>query len=142
MLERAIALRRENANTAHALTHAMFEDGAGEEAEKLIAGWLPDYPRSGILHGHIAWHAALTALERGDADAALALYAGKVRHSVSLGTPINIVSDAASLLWRLQAYGHGVPEGLSFAPLALAVVALMLAARMRRSLSIERKGIG
>lgn len=26
--------------------------------------------------------------------------------------PINIISDAASLLWRLQAYGHTVPEGL------------------------------
>lgn len=112
MLERAIEVRRDNANTAHALAHAMFESGAGDEAAALIAGWLPDYPRAGILHGHIAWHAALAALERGDADAALALYAGTVRHAASHGTPINIVSDAASLLWRVQAYGHGVPEGL------------------------------
>ena len=112
MLERAIELHRKNANTAHALAHAMFESGGNDEAEALITGWLPDYPRSGILHGHIAWHAALAALERGDADTALALYAGKVRHSVSQGTPINIVSDAASLLWRLHAYGHGVPDGL------------------------------
>ncbi|RIA47173.1 hypothetical protein DFR49_1742 [Hephaestia caeni] len=112
MLERAIGLRRENANTAHALAHAMFESGANDAADALIANWLPDYPRSGILHGHIAWHAALVALERGDADRALAIYADKVQHSVSLGTPIHIVSDAASLLWRLQAYGHAVPEGL------------------------------
>lgn len=112
MLERAIELRRENANTAHALAHAMFESGANDAAEALIADWLPDYPRGGILHGHIAWHAALVALERGDADGALAIYADKVRHSVSQGTPINIISDAASLLWRLQAYGHAVPEGL------------------------------
>ncbi|MFP5454604.1 tetratricopeptide repeat protein [Sphingobium sp. CFD-1] len=112
MLERAIELRRQNANCAHALAHAMFEAGANHEAEALIAGWLPEYDRSGILHGHIAWHAALAALERGDADTALAIYDGTVRHSVSLGTPINIVSDAASLLWRLQAYGHAVPEGL------------------------------
>ncbi|API61286.1 tetratricopeptide repeat protein 38 family protein (plasmid) [Tardibacter chloracetimidivorans] len=112
MLERAIELRRHNANCAHALAHAMFEAGANREAEALIAQWLPDYDRSGILHGHIAWHAALAALERGDVDTALAIYDGTVRHSVSLGTPINIVSDAASLLWRLQAYGHAVPEGL------------------------------
>src|SRR3712207_7161537 len=46
------------------LSHAMFEEGAGEEAEALIADWLPSYDRSGILHGHIAWHAALSALER------------------------------------------------------------------------------
>ena len=112
MLERAIELRRHNANCAHALAHAMFEAGANPEAEALIAGWLPEYDRSGILHGHIAWHAALAALERGDVETALAVYDGTVRHSVSLGTPINIVSDAASFLWRVQAYGYAVPEGL------------------------------
>ncbi|HEY4546153.1 MAG TPA: tetratricopeptide repeat protein [Pedomonas sp.] len=112
MLERAFELRRENANGVHALVHAMFEGGAGDEAEALIAGWLPDYDRSGILHGHIAWHAALAALERGDADAALALYADHVQPSASQGTPINIVSDAASLLWRLKVYGHALPQGL------------------------------
>ncbi|QAY76125.1 tetratricopeptide repeat protein [Sphingosinicella sp. BN140058] len=106
MLERAFELRRQNANGVHALAHAMFEGGAGEDADALIAGWLPDYDRSGILHGHIAWHAALTALERGDAAAALALYEAHVHPSVSQGAPINIVSDAASLLWRMQAYGH------------------------------------
>jgi len=112
LLERAIGLRRANANAAHALAHAMFEAGAGGDAEALIADWLPGYDRSGILHGHIAWHAALAALERGDADRALAIYDGQVRHSVSLGTPINMVSDAASLLWRVQAYGHAVPDGM------------------------------
>lgn len=112
MLEPAFELRRENANGVHALAHAMFERGAGDEAEALIAGWLPDYGRSGILHGHIAWHAALAALERGDADAALALYADHVQPSASQGTPISIVSDAASLLWRLKVYGHALPLGL------------------------------
>lgn len=112
MLERAIDLRRENGNSAHALAHAMFEGGSHREAEALLADWLPDYDRSGLLYGHIAWHTALAALERGDADAALAIYDDKIRHGVSHGTPINIVSDAASLLWRLAAYDHAVPEGL------------------------------
>lgn len=112
MLERSIELRRENGNTAHALAHAMFEGGNHDEAEGLLADWLPDYARSGLLYGHIAWHAALAALERGDADAALAIYDDKVRHGASQGTPINIVSDAASLLWRLEAYDHAVPDGL------------------------------
>ncbi|MGL3822886.1 tetratricopeptide repeat protein [Sphingopyxis sp. R3-92] len=109
MLERAVALRRENANSAHALAHAMFEAGANDEAERLIAAWLPDYPRSGILHGHIAWHSALAALERGDAATALAIYSDAVQPSASYGMPINIVTDAASLLWRVDAYGHHVP---------------------------------
>lgn len=112
MLERAMELRRNNGNGAHALAHALYEGGANDEAERLIAGWLPDYPRDGTLHGHIAWHRALALLEHGDAAGALTIYADTVQHSVSLGMPINIVSDAASLLWRVQAYGHQVPDGL------------------------------
>ncbi|HJS85290.1 MAG TPA: tetratricopeptide repeat protein [Acetobacteraceae bacterium] len=112
LVQRAIDLRRANANAAHALAHAMFEGGAGEDAETLITDWLPGYDRTGFLHGHIAWHGALVALERGDAERALAIYAEHVQPSVSAGVPINVVSDAASLLWRLRAYGHTVPEGL------------------------------
>lgn len=108
MLERALELRRESANGVHALVHAMFESGAGDTAEALIKEWLPRYDRSGILHGHIAWHAALVALERGDTPAALAAYEGAVHPSVSLGMPINVVTDTASFLWRMQAYGHDV----------------------------------
>ena len=112
LTQRGYELRRANANAVHALSHAMFEGGAGDDTEKLIADWLPSYDRSGPLHGHIAWHAALVALERGDAEGALAIYAKHVQPSVSAGMPINVMSDAASLLWRLHAYGHLVPAGL------------------------------
>ena len=112
LAERGFDLRPENANAAHALSHAMFEDGAGDEAERLIGRWLPTYDRSGVLHGHIAWHEALSALERGDPARALAVYEQHVQPSVSQGTPINIMTDTVSLLWRLQAYGHQVPTGL------------------------------
>jgi len=112
LTERGLMLRRENANGAHALSHAMFEEGAGEEAEALIADWLPGYDRSGILHGHIAWHAALSALERDDPQHALAIYAEHVQPSVTKGLPINVVTDSVSLLWRLQAYGYEVPAEL------------------------------
>lgn len=112
LAQRALDLRRANANAAHALSHALFEGGAGEDAERLIAAWLPGYDRAGPLHGHIAWHAALAALERDDAAGALALYAEHVQPAASAGMPINVMSDAASLLWRLRAYGHAVPDGL------------------------------
>ncbi|MFX8397152.1 hypothetical protein ABTL72_19320, partial [Acinetobacter baumannii] len=52
---------------------------------------------------------ALAALEQGDADRALAIYARHVSPEVSLGPPLNVVTDSASLLWRLQLYGHAVP---------------------------------
>lgn len=112
LTERGFSLRRANANGAHALSHAMFEAGAGDEAEALVAGWLPGYDRSGVLHGHIAWHAALSALERDDPGRALEIYAEHVQPSVSAGLPINIVTDTVSLLWRMRAYGYAVPAGL------------------------------
>ncbi|MBS0560073.1 MAG: tetratricopeptide repeat protein [Proteobacteria bacterium] len=112
MTERALALRAANANAVHALSHAMYEAGDNTEAERLIGGWLPGYDRTGSLHGHIAWHSALVALERGDAEGALAVYARHVQPSVSAGMPINIVTDGASLLWRVQAYGHAAPDAL------------------------------
>jgi hypothetical protein len=112
LTQRGFDLRRNNAHAAHALAHAMYESGAGEDAETLISGWLPSYERSGLLHGHIAWHGALVALERGDAAQALSIYAQHIQPTVSAGMPINVVSDTASFLWRLQAYGHTVPEGL------------------------------
>jgi len=106
MLERAYAIRPNNANGVHALVHALFESGAHDEAETLISRWLPGYDRAGLLHGHLAWHAALSALERGDAAEAMAIYLDKVQPSVSRGAPINIVTDGASLLWRMDTYGH------------------------------------
>jgi hypothetical protein len=112
LAQRSYDLRRNNANAAHALSHAMYEAGAGEDAEKLITDWLPGYDHTGILHGHIAWHSALGALERGDPDQALAIYADHIQPSVTAGMPVNVVSDTASFLWRLKAYGHAVPAGL------------------------------
>ncbi|HWX48432.1 MAG TPA: tetratricopeptide repeat protein [Roseomonas sp.] len=112
LTQRGFDLRPQNANAAHALSHAMYEGGANDEADRLIQAWLPTYDRSGILHGHIAWHAALAALEHGDTERALAIYGEHVQPSVSSGNAVNVVSDTASFLWRLQAYGHQVPEGL------------------------------
>jgi hypothetical protein len=110
--ERGFESRRANANAVHALAHAMFEDGSGDDAEQLITQWLPTYDRSGLLHGHISWHQALVALERGDVARALAIYAERVQPKVTTAPPLNSVTDGASLLWRLAAYGHEVPQDI------------------------------
>lgn len=123
LTQRGFDLRPQNANAAHALSHAMYEGGANDEADRLIQAWLPGYDRSGILHGHIAWHAALAALEHGDTERALAIYGAHVQPSVSSGNAVNVVSDTASFLWRLQAYGHPVPDGLWQAAAAYAAPA-------------------
>ncbi|MDQ8727322.1 tetratricopeptide repeat protein [Bradyrhizobium sp. LHD-71] len=108
--QRAFERRSANANAVHALAHAMFEDGSGEHADQLITGWLPSYDRSGLMHGHISWHQALVALEKGNPERALAIYAERIQPKVTTAPPINSVTDGASLLWRLAAYGHAVPK--------------------------------
>jgi hypothetical protein len=110
--ERGFSLRRENAHGAHAVLHAMFEDGSIEAADRLVTEWIGGYDRSGILHGHIRWHQALGALEQDDADRALAIYAEVLQPSATQAPPLNAVTDGASLLWRLSAYGHAVPDAL------------------------------
>ena len=110
--ERGFNLRRANAHAAHAVLHAMFEDGSIDEADRLVDDWIPTYGRAGILHGHILWHQALGALEHGDAAKALGIYADVLQPSATQAPPLNVVTDSASLLWRLAAYGHSVPKAL------------------------------
>ena len=110
--ERALGLRRNNAYAVHALLHAMFEDGSVAEADALVTQWIGGYDRSGILHSHIYWHQALGALEAGDASRALAIYSDALKPSVTTAPPLNAMTDSASLLWRLSAYGHPVPSDL------------------------------
>ncbi|WP_315758873.1 MULTISPECIES: tetratricopeptide repeat protein [unclassified Bradyrhizobium] len=106
--ERSFALRRHNAYAVHALLHAMFEDGAVDEADALVEGWIGDYDRTGMLHGHICWHQALGALDRGDAARAIAIHLNVLSPAVSAAPPLNTLSDCASLLWRLSLEKHPV----------------------------------
>jgi tetratricopeptide (TPR) repeat protein len=112
LTEQAFALRRENANAAHALAHAMFEDGSVSDAERFINDWLPSYDRSGILNGHIGWHQALLALEQDDCARALAIYADRIAPEVTKAAPLNAITDCASLLWRVRLAGGNVPVAL------------------------------
>ncbi|MGJ4897857.1 tetratricopeptide repeat protein [Bradyrhizobium oligotrophicum] len=107
--ERSFALRRHNAYAVHALLHAMFEEGAVDEADALVEGWIGDYDRTGMLHGHICWHQALGALDRGDTDKARAVYTDVLVPTMDSAPPLNTLSDCASLLWRLMADEQPVP---------------------------------
>src|SRR5258708_18528367 len=112
LTQRAFERRRESAHALHALAHAMFEDGSTADAEDLIAGWLPIYHRSGLLHGHVAWHQALLALENGDSEKAGAIYAERLQPKLNPAPPLNVMTDGASLLWRPQAFGPSGPGGV------------------------------
>lgn len=101
LTEQALDLRRANANAAHALSHALFEQGEWATGDAFLNGWLPGYDRSGILNGHLAWHMALHALDAGDTRRALTLYDERIRPAVTHAAPLNAFTDGASLLWRV-----------------------------------------
>ena len=103
--ERAIALRLENGNAAHALSHALFEQGDAATGRTFLSDWLPAHDRASFLHGHLSWHIALTALEAGDLDGALKIYEQHIRPSDSRYPPMIVFTDSASLLWRLSLRG-------------------------------------
>ena len=105
LTERAMALRVENANAAHGLSHALFEQGDMAAGRRFLSGWLPEHERASFLHGHLSWHVALSALDAGDLDGALGIYEQHIRPPNSPYPPLNVFTDAASLLWRLSLAG-------------------------------------
>ena len=105
LTERAIALRVENANAAHGLSHALFEQGDMAAGRRFLSGWLPEHERASFLHGHLSWHVALSALDAGDLDGALGIYEQHIKPPNSPYPPLNVFTDAASLLWRLSLAG-------------------------------------
>ena len=111
MLDRGLELHPRNAHGAHARAHGYYEAGEPETGGAFIEGWLPQYDRAGQLHCHLSWHRALFALQQGDVDTAMSLYAGAIDPEVAQSPPLFTLADAASLLWRLGAYGHPVDAG-------------------------------
>jgi hypothetical protein len=104
--ERAMGLRAENANAAHGLSHAMFEQGDMAVGRRFLMQWMPAHDRKSFLHGHLAWHVALTNLDEGDLDGALAIYEQHIKPADRPYPPLNIFTDGASLLWRLSLAGQ------------------------------------
>jgi len=103
--ERGYALKPANAGAAHALAHALFEQGEAAEGRDFLSRWLPAHDRVSFLQGHLAWHLALIALEEGDADGALEIYQRQIAPAGRPYPPLNILTDTASLLWRLALAG-------------------------------------
>ena len=104
--ERALELKRDNAHAAHAYAHFFAEARLPEEGLRFVEAWLPGYGAAGTLYAHLHWHCALWHLERNESEAAAAILSGVLHPAVSLAPPINVVSDCASLLWRLSISGR------------------------------------
>ena len=108
--QRSLALRRHNGHVAHVLAHGYFETGDAAAGNEFLSGWLGEHPSSGFMHWHLVWHRALLDIEVGDNDGALRIFQNQIRPAVSDAPPINVLSDGASLLWRLALDGRDIPR--------------------------------
>ena len=109
MLDRALELTPDNANAAHGRTHGYYEQGEAAEGEAFIGSWLPRYDHSAPLHGHLGWHQALFALQRGDAERAVSIYLASVSPNASQALPMFTMVDCAAFAMRCALYGHPLP---------------------------------
>jgi len=112
MTERGFAMREANANAVHALLHAMFEDGSVADADALVNALDSNLP----AQRHSAWPYPLApgprrarTWRRGTGAFDLCRGAAALCHPRAAAERRH---DGASLLWRLQAYGHAVPGTL------------------------------
>jgi tetratricopeptide (TPR) repeat protein len=105
LIEPSMAANARNAHGAHIRVHVLHEMGEMARALDYLESWLPGYDRRGLLHCHVSWHVALTALSLGKLERAWAAYRAGVHPGGSWGPPINVVSDAAAFLWRTELAG-------------------------------------
>jgi tetratricopeptide (TPR) repeat protein len=113
VMERSLALYDGNANASHFKAHALYEMGQTAQGRTYLDDWMEGYDPRGLLHGHLSWHAALWALEQGDMTAFWRWYDGGVGPGTGPGSalPINVLTDAAALLWRAELAGQNIaPE--------------------------------
>lgn len=110
VMERSLALNNANANASHFKAHTLYEQGASAEGRAYLAGWIAGYDPRALLYGHLAWHRALWAIEQGDEAELWAIYDTAIRPEASQSLPVNILTDAAALLYRAQLAGLSVDQ--------------------------------
>jgi len=111
-IDRAMEIHPRNAHGAHVYAHVLYESGEDAAGLAYLEGWLPDLPRESQLHCHLSWHVALWNFDLGNVAAARSVYAQSVRPGGAWGPQINVLTDSASLLWRMQLAGQLVDAAL------------------------------
>jgi tetratricopeptide (TPR) repeat protein len=112
MVQRSLDISPRNAHAAHILAHARYELGDDQAALAYLEQWLPEYSARGQLHCHLWWHLCLCYLMQGNARRMWTNYIDHCAPAVSQSSPLNIVTDGASLLWRAELAGEARNEPL------------------------------
>lgn len=110
-VEKSLAQRPENANSAHYKAHIHYEAGEAEAGLDYMARWRDDHyaEKQGLLHCHVSWHVALWALEQGDAQRMWAEIDRHIRPGDGHGPAINLLTDTAAIYYRAEMAGVTVP---------------------------------
>lgn len=105
LIERSTAANPRNAHGAHIRVHVLHEMGEMAQAFDYLESWMPGFDRRGLLHCHLSWHVALTALSLGKLDRAWDTYRASIHPGGAWGPPLNVVTDSAAFLWRAELAG-------------------------------------
>jgi hypothetical protein len=111
MIERSLARMPTSGNVVHVHAHVAYELGDTQSELSRLEASLRSYPREALMHCHLSWHAALFAMQLGDADKAWRHYRDSVHPDVALAPPLNMVTDCASFLWRAELADQPAPGG-------------------------------
>lgn len=105
---RAFELQPHDAWAIHAVAHVCEMQGRVDDGIDWLEATRPHWATDNGLAVHNHWHLALMYLNRGDAEAALALYDRAIR-PVPEAISFNL-NDASALLWRFALRGVVVGE--------------------------------
>jgi len=109
-IERSFELNPNSGQMAHVRSHVFYESGEAAEGYTFLKTWLQGYDREGAMHGHISWHLALWALDRGEYDLMWKIADEAMAPETSAGPPLVIMCDMAALLYRANLQGVTIPE--------------------------------
>ncbi len=113
-VERSLEQVPHNANGAHVRAHVYYEQQRPEAGAQFLRAWLAANSPMALLRGHLAWHLALWELGLGNVEAAWLLYdrefGAPLRGGGPPTPPLNVLTDAASWLWRAELKGEPLRE--------------------------------
>ncbi|MCB1511155.1 MAG: tetratricopeptide repeat protein [Hyphomicrobiaceae bacterium] len=105
-IERSLAAAPRSGHGAHIRAHIYYERGETEAGYRYITDWRKDYDKRAPLHCHVSWHVALWAMEQGDTKQAWDVVEADVQPGGAWGPPLNVLTDAASFLFRAELAGE------------------------------------
>jgi len=111
LMDKSLAINPRNANGAHFRSHAQYEVGDIAEGRRYLSGWIDQYDKRAVLHGHLSWHVALWALHDGDEAAMWDTVNKSVQPGNTNSLPINVLTDTAAILYRAEIAGIKVDPG-------------------------------